>query len=143
MNLFRAALAPIAEGRPFFGQVIVTGSHAASVAAVSGGEADIASIDCVTFGLLQQGRPELTDAVAVVAQTRMSPALPLIMNVELARTHLSTVRAALFATLQDPALVEPRKVLGLIGAKALNDVEYEELAVIERAAIASGYPALA
>ena len=51
MNLFRAAIAPLAGGRPFFSEVIVTGSHAASLEAVADGNAPgLAAIDCVTFG---------------------------------------------------------------------------------------------
>ena len=34
MNLFRASVAPLAEGKPFFADVVETGAHAASLAAV-------------------------------------------------------------------------------------------------------------
>ena len=143
MNLFRATIAPLAHARPFFGKVIVTGSHAASLAAVSEGQADIAAIDCVTFGLLQRGQPELAHTVELVAQTPLSPALPFIMSVDLAQSHLSAVRAALLATLADPALAGPRKALGLIGAEILDDADYDRVAQIERDAIALGYEELA
>src|SRR5580704_7864575 len=43
MNLFRVAIAPFAQGRPFFSEVLLTGSHEASLAAVSAGAADIAA----------------------------------------------------------------------------------------------------
>ena len=76
MNLFRAAIAPLANGQPFFREVVVTGSHEASVAAVSAGDADIAAIDCVSFALLRRGRPELTESIAIIAHTPLSPALP-------------------------------------------------------------------
>src|SRR5665811_293725 len=59
MNLFRAAIAPLAKGHPFFSDVVVTGAHALSFAAVAEGTADIAAIDCVSFGLLRRGRAEL------------------------------------------------------------------------------------
>jgi ABC-type phosphate/phosphonate transport system substrate-binding protein len=143
MNLFRAAIAPIAHGRPFFGEVIVTGSHAESLAAVSQGRADIAAIDCVTFGLVQRGRPELTDTVEIVAETPLSPALPFVMSAELAERHLDAVRDALFATLEDPALAAARGALGLLGARILGDADYERVAQIEREAIALQYPELA
>ncbi len=69
MNLFRAAIAPIANAAPFFRAVIVTGSHEGSVAAVAEGRADLAAIDCVSFALLERGRPGLTERVAVVAES--------------------------------------------------------------------------
>ncbi|WP_158814347.1 phosphate/phosphite/phosphonate ABC transporter substrate-binding protein [Methylocapsa sp. S129] len=143
MNLFRATIAPIAQGRAFFGQVMVTGSHEASLAAVSGGEADIAAIDCVSFALLQHWRPELTQNVETIAHSPRSPALPFIMSADLAKAHLGAVRAALFAALEDPALKAPRATLGLAGAEILSDADYDRVARIEQDAIAAGYPTLA
>ena len=68
-NLFRAAIAPLARGRPFFGQVVVTGAHALSLAALVEDRADIAALDCVSFALLLRGRPELVERVEVVGRT--------------------------------------------------------------------------
>src|ERR1700735_1567828 len=69
MNLFRGMIAPIAGGPAFFSSTVVTGSHEASVAAVDNGEADLASIDCVSFALLKRGRPELMERGAIVAES--------------------------------------------------------------------------
>jgi ABC-type phosphate/phosphonate transport system substrate-binding protein len=142
MNLFRATIAPLAQGRSFFAEVIVTGSHAASLAAVSEGQADLAAIDCVSFALLRNGRPDLMQSVEVIAESPPSPALPFIMSAAFAKSHLSALREALFATLTDPALAGALKILGLVGAEVLGDADYERIAQIERDAIAAGYPAL-
>ena len=83
-NLFRAAIAPLAGGRPFFGQVTVTGAHALSLAALVEDRADIAAIDCVSFALLSRGRPELVERVEVVGRTPSSPSLPFIASAALA-----------------------------------------------------------
>jgi ABC-type phosphate/phosphonate transport system substrate-binding protein len=143
MNLFRATIAPLAQGRAFFAQAIVTGSHEASLAAVSAGRADLAAIDCVSFALLQQGRPDLTQGVDVIAESPSSPALPFIMSADLARLHLNVVREALFAVLDDPALAGPRRILGLAGAQVLGEADYERVAQLEQEAAAAGYPTLA
>ena len=143
MNVFRATIAPLAEGRPFFASVLVTGSHAASLAAVSEGAADIAAIDCVSFALLRRGRPELTARVEAIGRTPSAPGLPFVMSAALGERHLEAVRGALFAALEDPALAEARATLGLAGAKMLDDAEYERIADLEREAIALGYPELA
>ena len=58
MNLFRAAVAKVAGGAPFFADVSVTGAHSASLAAVAEGKADLAAIDCVTFGLIARESPQ-------------------------------------------------------------------------------------
>ena len=122
---------------------IVTGSHETSLTAISEGEADVAAIDCVSFALLQRGRPELTESVDVIARTPSSPGLPFVMSAALAERHLDAVRAALFAALEDPALAEARATLGLAGAEILGDSEYERIARLEQEAIGLGYPELA
>jgi ABC-type phosphate/phosphonate transport system substrate-binding protein len=143
MNLFRATIAPIARGRAFFAQVTITGSHEDSLEALRNGAVDVAAIDSVSFGLLGRGRPDLTQNVDIIARTPFSPGLPFIMSAGLARTHLGAVRAALFATLDDPALAGPRDALGLAGAVVLGDDDYRRVARIEQRAITAGYPTLA
>ena len=110
---------------------------------LSNGAVDVAAIDCVSFALLGCARPDLTRGVDVIAQTPFSPGLPFVMSGALARTHLGAVRAALFATLADPALAGPRDALGLAGAVVLGDDHYRRVARIEQRAIAAGYPTLA
>ncbi|HTJ90442.1 MAG TPA: PhnD/SsuA/transferrin family substrate-binding protein [Acidocella sp.] len=58
MNVLRAELASCSPPTPFFAEVRVTGGHAASLAAIQKGEADVAAIDCVTFALLARWRPD-------------------------------------------------------------------------------------
>ena len=143
MNLFRGLLAPIARGRPIFIEVVTTGSHAASLAAVAEGAADIAAIDCVSYGLLRRGRPELFEGVAVIGRTQSSPGLPFVINAELGKPLAAAVRVALFAALNDPALADAREALGLKGAVILSEADYRTIGEIERGAIALGYPELA
>jgi ABC-type phosphate/phosphonate transport system substrate-binding protein len=143
MNLFRDLLAPIARGRPFFSEVIATGSHAASLAAIAEGTADIAAIDCVTHGLLRRGRPDLFEDIATIARSKSSPCLPFIMSASLGEALPAAVRVAFFAALQNPALADARAALGLTGAKLLSESDYRIVAEIERTAAALGYPELA
>ncbi len=143
MNLFRAAIAPIARGAPFFRAVVVTGSHEASVTAVAGGKADLASIDCVSFALIERGRPELVECVAIVAESPLSPGLPFIASTRLGAPTIAVVREALLTALADPALAEARATLGLKGARPTSPAEYERVLAFEREAEAGGYPRLA
>jgi ABC-type phosphate/phosphonate transport system substrate-binding protein len=143
MNLFRAVVAPLAEGRPFFASVEVTGSHAASLVAVAEGRADIAAIDCVTFALLGRGRPHLTEAVAIVARSPLTPGLPYIASAGLPLATIEALRAALSATFDDPKLVAARATLGLTGALVLRRADYAPVEEFEREAIRLGYPHLA
>ena len=143
MNLFRAAIAPIARGAPFFGATIITGSHEASVAAVADGVADLASIDCVSFALLKRGRPEHIERVAIVAESPLSPGLPFIAAAGLPQTTIAAVREALFAALADPDLADARRALGLKGARVATPADYDRVLEIERDATAAGYARLA
>jgi ABC-type phosphate/phosphonate transport system substrate-binding protein len=143
MNLFRAAIAPIASGASFFSSIIETGSHEASVAAVAAGQADLASIDCVSFALIKLGRPELVDRVAVVVESVASPNLPFIASASLPASTIDAVREAVFAAVEDPNLAEARATLGLKGARLTSRADYERVIEIERDAAAVGYPRLA
>jgi ABC-type phosphate/phosphonate transport system substrate-binding protein len=143
MNLFRAAVAPIAGRAPFFRAIVVSGSHQASLTAVAEGQADLASIDCVSFALIERGRPELVARVAVIAESRLSPGLPFIASATLEASTVAAVRDALLAALADPNLAEARKTLGLKGAYPPSPAEYDRVIEIERDAAATGYARLA
>jgi ABC-type phosphate/phosphonate transport system substrate-binding protein len=143
MNLFRATIASVAGGAPFFRATLVTGSHEASVTAVAEGRADLASIDCVSFAILDRGRPELIERVAVVAQSPSSPNLPFIAAVGLPGPTIKAVREALLAALSDPDLAEARTTLGLRDAGVVTPAAYDRVIEIERGAAALGYARLA
>jgi ABC-type phosphate/phosphonate transport system substrate-binding protein len=143
MNLFRAMIAPIAGGAAFFSSVVLTGSHGASVAAVDNGQADLASIDCVSFALLGRGRPELIERVAIVAESPRLPCLPFTAAGSLPVLMIAAVRKALIAALADPDLAETRAVLGLKGARVATPADYDGVMEIERDAAAMGYAQLA
>jgi ABC-type phosphate/phosphonate transport system substrate-binding protein len=143
MNLFRAMIAPFARGTRFFSAVLITGSHEASVEGVAEGQADLASIDCVSFALLGRGRPELIERVAIVAESPLSPCLPFIASASLPAPTIEMVREALFAALANPNLAETRAALGLNGARVATPTDYDRVIALERDAAAMGYAHLA
>jgi len=142
MNLFRVSIAPLAGGSPFFSAVVVTGAHHASLEAVAAGRADLAAIDCVTFGLIERLRPALVERVAVVAESPPSPGLPFVASAALPASTVAAVRDALSAALADPALAGARAALGLKGAGVTTPADYERVLDIERGAATAGYPRL-
>jgi ABC-type phosphate/phosphonate transport system substrate-binding protein len=143
MNLFRATIAPLAAGRAFFGSVVTTGSHRASLEAIAEGRADLAAIDCVSFGLMKRVNPDPTLRVAIVAESPMSPGLPFIASASLPQATIASARDALFEALADPDLADARAALGLKGARLTTPAEYEQILAIEREAEAAGYARLA
>ena len=136
MNLFRASVAPLANGKPFFADVVETGGHARSLAAIVEERADIAAIDCVTFALLARGASRLVAATKIVGETQSSPALPFIVSRALPQEARSAVRRAL----RD---LPPVPELGLAGVAFLPETAYARVAEIEREAQRLGYPRLA
>ncbi len=143
MNLFRAAVAPFANGKPFFLRVVETGAHAKSLGSVVEGAADLAAIDCVTFALLRQGEPALVDRVKTIARSPASPSLPFIASATLPSETIAAIRRALFATLKDPALALSLETLGIRGALDMPPLAYARVDQLARSASDAGYPALA
>ena len=64
-------------GFSFAGRTIDTGSHAAALAAVARGDADIAAVDAVTWSLLVRDT-QAVDDLRIIAVTRPTPGLPFI-----------------------------------------------------------------
>jgi ABC-type phosphate/phosphonate transport system substrate-binding protein len=138
MNLFRAAVAPQARDGRFFGEVIVTGAHAASLAAITAGEADIAAVDCVSFGLIARFDPAAVSDIRILARTPASPGLPFIASRGLPPEVRAATRVALLAALAAPRLRAAWKTLGIVGAAVMSTNEYERIDKIEAEAIALG-----
>jgi ABC-type phosphate/phosphonate transport system substrate-binding protein len=143
MNLFRATIAPVARGAPFFASVIATGSHAASLEAVADGRAELAAVDCVTFGLMRRLRPGLVERIRIVAETPLSPGLPFVTSARWPGSTVAAVRDALVAALADLSLAKPLAALGLTGLRMTMPSDYERVLEIEREAATEGYPQLA
>ena len=143
MNLLRHTIAPHAMGGRFFARVVESGSHRASLALVASGAADVAAIDCVTFGNLARFAPEAVAGVRILAETAKTPGLPLITRADASADAVEALRRALLAFADEPAAAPLRDVLGLSGFAVLPDGTYDAVLALEREAVALGYPVLA
>lgn len=142
MNLLRVSIAPLAGEARFFHSVVVTGSHAASAEAVVAGDADLASIDCITLYHLRRFRPELKRELRVLGWTRASPGLPLITGAATTPAELTIIRTALADAIHDPGLKAARRTLRISRFHNLPAALYQRIHKIEQSAIAEGYPVL-
>lgn len=95
MNTLRMLVEPLRTSGPFFGQVRVSGAHEHSAAMVTAGEADVAAIDCITFGLLQQHRLEALESLRVIAASDLAPAPPLVTSASTSVEDVATLREVL------------------------------------------------
>ena len=141
-NLFRAAIADVADGRPFFGEVGETGSHRASVGALIRGDADIAAIDAVTFAALHRDEPHVTAGLRVVAMTPSSPAPPFVTRRSTSAGTVAALRIALAEVIADPALAPARATLFLTDIIPGGIERFAALRDIESDAARAGYPRL-
>ncbi len=142
MNLPRRALAEIAGGQAFFGGVVETGGHPASLARMLAGEGDVASIDCVTYAFWRRYRPEAAMRVRIIGQTPRSPAIPFVTSVATPPPIVEILRDALRRVATEPRYAAVRAGLMISGIEDLPDEAYRALLDYEREAAALGYPQL-
>ena len=142
-NLFRAAVAPLAHGTRFFESVVETGSHAASIDAVVAGQADVAAIDCVTYGNFAAHAPVRVSGLRIIGETPKGPGLPFVTRASASDAEVEILRQALAAAIASPVLASVRAALALKSFAILGDAAYEGLLDMEKAAEAAAYPVIA
>lgn len=142
-NALRALAAPFSRGGRFFGRVMVSGAHVASLALVASGGADVAAIDCVTYALVARHRPAALAGTRVLARTVAAPGLPYVTAAGTDDETLRRLRAGLARALVDPDLAAARADLLLDGAVELPLAAYGRIAEIEVSAAALGYTRVA
>ena len=142
-NALRAAVAPLALRGRFFAEALVTGGHAASMAAVQEGRADIAAIDCVTLDGLRRNMPQALAGLCTIGQTSAYPGLPLITGQSTSAADLRALREALATLVRDPAAADALAALGIVGFQTLPLDTYQVCIDMRLQAQALGYPELA
>jgi len=85
MNVLRHAVAEVPDreqpcGGQFFDSVLTSGGHLQSLKAVASGAADIAAIDCVSYQLIADWRPQLCAGIRIIADSVKTCGLPLVMS---------------------------------------------------------------
>ena len=141
-NLFRATVAPLAQDGWFFGDVVETGSHRASVEAVGAGAADIAAIDAVSFATLRRFDPGAVSGLRIIGVTPYTPALPFVTARSTPTETVAALQEALSYVIANPALVAARAKLFLADVIPSGPEPYARVRALERAAVDAGYPIL-
>lgn len=142
-NALRAAVAPLARQGRFFAEALATGGHAASMAAVQQGRADIAAIDCVTLDGLRRNMPQTVAGLCTIGQTMAYPGLPLITGHATSVAELQTLQAGLAALVRDPSAADALAALGITGFQTLPLDTYQVCIDMRLQAQALGYAELA
>ena len=141
-NALHALVAPLNQDGRFFGEVVWTGAHAASLAAVQTGTADVAAADCVTWALLQQHTPDICRGLRVLAWTDAAPALPYATRSRQRRIRLPVCEVRYRTQCRIPMRRHCRDTLLIRGLEPIEDSAYEPIAAMARSAADAGYPSL-
>lgn len=112
--------AGVVGGRAWPGPVLWTGGHAASLAALQDGRADIASIDPLTLAFVERHLPELLVGLHEVGRGPLVPSTPIVVPRGTAPERIAELRDALVAAVADPAV------------KATDDLFIKEFVPLDR-----------
>ncbi len=141
-SAFRAIVAPYAGGGRMFSDVVVSGSHRASLRAVAEGRADVATIDAVCWAMAARHEPAAVARLRVLALSPVAPSLPFVTAITRSADQRAMLREALNETIAGDAEFF-RKELLLTCVEAIDDGAYDRIVEIEAEAIALGYPEVA
>lgn len=86
-----------------FSQLLLSGGHRQSLAALRDSQADIAAVDCVSWALLARYAPDELCGLNIIGETPAAPGLPLITAASTSAARLETLRTALHQLVNDPA----------------------------------------
>jgi ABC-type phosphate/phosphonate transport system substrate-binding protein len=142
-NCLRAAIAPLARGGQFFSDVVWTGGHRDSLAAVASGRADIAALDGVTFALIGQvASSEIAD-VRILGWSAEAPALPYVTRRSADDDLRQRLQDGLANAVADPTSADARAILRIKDLLPVTDAEYRPIVDMRVAAEHAGYAVLA
>lgn len=110
----------------FFGEIVFTGAHRASIGRVAAGEADACAVDCVSHALFVDHAPAELRGTRILTTSPPAPGLPYVTGAGTSDEEIEKIREGLRAALADPSLAPARKDLRLTGASVLTDEDYRD-----------------
>jgi ABC-type phosphate/phosphonate transport system substrate-binding protein len=119
-----AVISPFACERPFFSQMIQSGSHVRSMQLVAAGIANVAAIDCVSYALAERYRPDLVRPLRIISRSPLVSGLAYVTSAGRLQSEILRLREALIAALADDRLTETRDALFITGIEVLGREDY-------------------
>ena len=110
----------------FFGEIVTSGSHRASIRLVAAGEADAGAVDCVTHALLSDQAADELRGTRILTSSPTAPAMPFVTGAGTSDEDIAKMREGLLAAIADPSLAPARRELRLTGASVLADEDYRD-----------------
>ena len=141
-NALRALVAQTTAQSPFFARSIHTGAHYRSIEAVRTGQADLASIDPVSWAHWQRSNPQHDTELRVFGQTASYTGLPLITSLQTPPAVVEALRSGLQALASEPAATGVRAPLLITGFVHTSWADYQICLDWQAEAFAAGLQAL-
>lgn len=121
-----------------FSQLLLSGGHRQSLAALRDSQADIAAIDCVSWALLARYAPDELRGLHIIGETPAAPGLPLITAASTLAARLATLRTALHQLVSDPAWRGVCNDNLISGFSTVQRDDYQDVLAWEQQAAALG-----
>ena len=142
MSALRQLVADHHVDGKFFSDVIVTGSHLASLALIRRGDAEVAAIDTVTLALIRRHRPQALAGIRELGTTYCAPAPPFVVSSNLPAEQVALITATLFDLFADPTLIGCLDVMMLQRICPASREDYWIINAFEQHASMAGYAEL-
>jgi ABC-type phosphate/phosphonate transport system substrate-binding protein len=133
-NLARFALAYRGEPRAFFGRLVASGSHLASLDLLLEGSIDAAAIDTTVLEEELRVRPWLASELRAIETLGPSPIWPVVASRALPERTRSLLRAALLRMHLDPAGIHVLARGAMAGFVSVSDTDYDPIRAMARLA---------
>jgi ABC-type phosphate/phosphonate transport system substrate-binding protein len=137
-NALRALVATTSLHHPFFDKAVQTGAHNASIEAVRSGQADMASIDPVSWAHWRRSNPALAAQLRVFEQTQPYPGLPLISALDTPPELLKALRTGLHTLACDTDYADVRRPLLISGFEVTSRADYQMCIAMQEQAFSLG-----
>jgi len=127
MNALLSLVSPHCHNSKFFAEIIISGSHSQSLALLSEGRADVASVDCITYELLGRYRPAAIQGTRRLGLTYPAPAPPYVTTGKFDRETVVRMQNALLDAFEDPSLLDCRQALLLKNIEIASAASYQRI----------------
>lgn len=111
--------------RKFFSDLVRTGSHLSSLAAVVKGDIDAAAIDSNVLAMQRRADPEMFGKLQVLESWGPFPIQPIVASRRLGDGLRERISSALLTMSEDRDLMKDLARFGLIGFKPIDEEAYE------------------
>jgi phosphonate transport system substrate-binding protein len=138
-NVVRHHLLSLGETRGYFGRMVASGAHQASIRMVQDGAVDASGIDSTVLELETARRPDLRTALRTIASIGPSPIPPVVAARGLEPSLRARVRNALLTMSTDAAGREILAEGRMTGFVPAEDADYDPIRAMVRRAEAAGF----